>query len=286
VSARGNLGLDQDYQPATPPPATLAAEGDVEAWRQMLAFDSKGQLRTNAGNATLILTHDPEWAGRLAYNELADSVVWRNAPPDLEGFKTARRGAVLEEADFTDVQHWFLRIRGANFARAAIEEAIVRAAKNCRFNPLTSYLSALRWDGTPRLDSWLTTHCGADDTPYTRTVGRLWMIGAVARAFKPGCQVDHMLVLEGAQGIGKSHVTRTLGGEFHLGSAPDLRQKDAALILQGHWIVECGELAQLHRAGAQRTKDFLTQTVDTYRAPYERTVQRRPRSCVFVGTTN
>jgi predicted P-loop ATPase len=286
VSARAKLGLDQDYRIAQPVPSASSDGVGDEAWRNMLAFDTKGQLRTNAGNATLILTHDPDWAGRLAYNEFADSVVWRQAPPELEGFKGAVQGAALQEADFTDVQHWFLRIRGANFSRAVIEEAIVRAAKNRRFNPLTRYLDDVHWDGTPRLDTWLVEHCGAAATPYTSTVGRLWMIGAVARAFKPGCQVDHMLVLEGAQGIGKSHVTRTLGGEFHLGAAPDLRQKDAALILQGHWIVECGELAQLHRAGAQRTKDWLTQTVDTYRAPYERAVQRRPRGCVFVGTTN
>lgn len=288
AGARGRLGLDQDWAPRTSETTAVRHEpgGDDETWRRMLVFDSKGQLVNVAGNAALILTHDPEWSGRLGYNECADSIIWRKPPPALEGFKTATKGAVLEEVDFTDVQHWFHRVRGAKFSRQVVEEAIVRAAKNNRFNPLTKYLEALRWDGTPRLDTWLHDYCGADEATYTSTVGRLWMIGAVARAYRPGCQVDHMLVLEGAQGIGKSYVTRTLGGEFHLGSAPDLRQKDAALILQGHWIVEFGELAQLRGVGAQRTKDWLTQTVDTYRAPYEKTVQRRPRTCVFVGTTN
>src|SRR5262245_26422422 len=34
-----------------------------------------------------------------------------------------------------------------------------------RFHPVLDYLEALTWDQVPRLDRWLTTYCGADDTP-------------------------------------------------------------------------------------------------------------------------
>jgi predicted P-loop ATPase len=74
----------------------------------------------------------------------------------------------------------------------------------------------------PLLDSWLHTYLGvkveevaknASDekrqaaeakNAYVRQVGRKWLISAVARAYKPGCKVDHALILEGPQEAGKS----------------------------------------------------------------------------------
>ena len=56
--------------------------------------------------------------------------------------------------------------------------------------------------------------------------------------------------------------------------------------LAGSWIVEIGELDAFRGVASSRIKDFLTQCVDTYRAPYARQFQTRPRTVVFCGTTN
>jgi predicted P-loop ATPase len=37
------------------------------------------------------------------------------------------------------------------------------------------------WDGGPRLDTRLTVYFGAADAPYTRQVGRMFLISMVAR---------------------------------------------------------------------------------------------------------
>jgi predicted P-loop ATPase len=105
---------------------------------------------------------------------------------------------------------------------------------------------------------------------------------------QPGSQVDHVLVLAGQQGAGKTHTARILAleSEYFLGNLPDLRNKDAALVLPGRWIVELAELSAVRRAEVESTKSFITQCEDTYRPPYGRRSVSIPRQCVFLGTTN
>ena len=50
------------------------------------------------------------------------------------------------------------------------------------------------------VNTWLIDYFHAEDTPYTRAVGPRYLTSAVARIYRPGCKVDHPLVLEGPQG--------------------------------------------------------------------------------------
>jgi predicted P-loop ATPase len=81
-----------------------------------------------------------------------------------------------------------------------------------RFDPVLDYLTSLKWDGTQRLNRWLTTYLGADDTPLNRAFGRKFLIAMVRRAREPGCKFDFLLVLEGLQGSGKSTFAKILAG--------------------------------------------------------------------------
>jgi predicted P-loop ATPase len=59
------------------------------------------------------------------------------------------------------------------------------------------YLESLEHDGVSRLGTWLPEFMGA--MPNAE-VGRVMMIAAVARIFRPGCKVDTVPIFEGAQG--------------------------------------------------------------------------------------
>jgi predicted P-loop ATPase len=150
------------------------------------------------------------------------------------------------------------------------------------------YLNALQWDGTPRLDTWLITHCHADDTAYVRAVGRRFPISAVARIYQPGCKVDHMPILEGSQGKQKSEAIRTLAVQdaWFTDRLSHISTKDAQQEAGGTWLIEIAEMDALTRASSSSAKSYVTRRVDRFRPPYGKHIGTFPRQCVFCGTIN
>jgi hypothetical protein len=170
-------------------------------------------------------------------------------------------------------------------------QVIQHLAEGYRVNPLRAMMKNFRWDGTKRLDTWLPDFLGTKNTVYTRAIGRKWLISAVARAMDPGCQADHMLILEGAQGIGKSRALRILGGAYYTEYSGGVKgggtgHKDMVAVIVGKSIVEMSELAAMRRADMESLKAMLTTTVDDVRLSYERDAKAYPRTCVYAGTTN
>ena len=170
--------------------------------------------------------------------------------------------------------------------RDAIDSAVRLVADENKYNGLTNWLDSLAWDGVPRLDSWLIDYVGATDNEYIRCVGRKWLIGAIARAYQPGCKFDYMLVLEGLQGMGKSTLFAVLSNGWFLDDLKSFEGREAAEKLQGTWIVEVAELNGFKKSDSEAIKSFITRQVDRYRPPYAKFAVDRKRSCVFAGTTN
>jgi putative DNA primase/helicase len=157
-------------------------------------------------------------------------------------------------------------------------------------HPVRAYLAGLEWDGVPRLSLWLTTYLGAYDAPpeYVHAVGRAWLISLVARAMRPGCQVDHLLILEGPQGARKSSALRALVPDpaWFTDNISALGTKDSAQDLRGKWLIELSDLSAMKRTEVERIKAAISHPVDHYRPSYGRYSRDFPRQCVFAGTTN
>lgn len=256
-------------------------------WEQELVYDHKNRVDAGVpGNAMLLIANLDEWRGCLQFDAFANRITWVKKTPTVAGMPSPTGDLNDEHVIF--VQQWLAKYRGVKFAKTAVQDALVAAGKSNRIHPLQDYLNGLPdWDGVPRLSTWLTTYLGAASNTYTQTVGQLWMIAAIARAMAPGCQADYALVLEGPQGAGKSSAVRILAGQWYLGSLPDLNNDVRAMdAINGHWIVEMGELDAMRGTAITRVKNFLTQVSDCYRASYARFKETHQRGCIFIGTTN
>ena len=259
-------------------------------WKQQLNTTRAGTIANDYENILRAFRKSPQFEGSLRYNRRTKLIEIHKAPP----WRPEMQGVGLwEDADATLGAAWLAAEGFPKIKPAEIHAVVEAVAQGQGYDPLLEYLGALEWDGVERLDGWLGRYCGVvvsspGREAYARTVGRCWMVGAVARAFLPGCKMDTVLILEGAQGIRKSTALAVLGGKWFAEFTIDLSHggKDALLSLASPWIVELAELNSLRRAEAKQIKSFLSATSDRYRTPYGRVVKDVPRGLVFAGSIN
>lgn len=173
-----------------------------------------------------------------------------------------------------------------NFAWTAIQGI---AAANT-VDPARDRLAALEsaWDGTPRLDKWLSATCGVPNDAYHRAVSRNVIGSMVRRIRQPGCKADLSLVLIGPQGTGKSTLAATLALEpsyftdnVRLGD----EAKELVLSLAGKCVAEISEMGA-RTADINAIKAMLSRQTDAGRTAYARSVTERPRRNIFICSTN
>jgi len=241
---------------------------------------SEGKPYATLSNAVAILETDPAWgATALRYNAFASRVEVKGQP-------------VTDEAE-TGIALWMARVYGLELATQKASEAIRYVAHRRSYHPVRELLELLVWDRKPRLHRLLDYYLGAGNTDLNAELSIRWAIGAVARALRPGTKLDQVLILNGAQGIGKSTALRilgTIGGRFpewFSDSAIDFGHKDAyEAIHSGVWIWELAELASVGPRDAETVKMFLSSSQDRYRASYARNPVVKRRSVCFVGSSN
>ena len=259
----------------------IAADDVTRDWKEMLKKKKKIPL-PNMYNAAVALTFHELFHRSLAFNELTNVIEITRPIRNIEMHVPAEWSDKHDVAFAIWLQHQDIEVSAETASRAA-----GYVARRNPFHPIRDYLQSLRWDGTPRIHNWLQEYLGVEDSTYSRTVGSKWLISAVARVFRPGCKADHMLILEGHQGIGKSSALEVLAGRYFTDAVGNMSDKDAALAVQRVWIVEVGELSSFKKTSeVEHIKGFITRSTDRIRPPYGRYVQEMARQCVFAGTTN
>jgi predicted P-loop ATPase len=257
-----------------------------------LILNSKGMPVANVANVITKLRTDTAWQNVVALDAMAAKIMLRKPIPDAGGRKPNDfRPRPMTDADVIKATQWFQHNDFPAIRKETVADGMAAVAAERSFDPLAEHLRSLRWDGVPRIGTWLKDYCRAvidENQPeaYVSAVGRCWLISAVARALRPGCKADSALVLVGPQGIGKSTAARILAYQWFSDALPAVHSKDAADHLRGVWIVEFGEMATASRADVEELKAFVTRTVERFRPAYGRIEVEYPRRNVFFGTSN
>jgi hypothetical protein len=166
-------------------------------WFGKCAVDGRGRPYPNLQNAMIALRNDPNYKDAFKHDEMVRAVV---LVQPIEGNADFRPRPVTD-VDVSALQER-LQIAGLrHLGKETTHQAVDLRADECRFHPVRDYPESLRWDRTERVGSWLADYLGVVRTHYAGAIGRMFLISMVARIYRPGCKVDHMMVLEGPQSL-------------------------------------------------------------------------------------
>ena len=259
--------------------------GEDFDWLSRLATHPKtGRPLATVDNVRMILENDPLLKGLIYHDDFSDRPMVCGQLP-WEKFAFDGRHRLWRDGDDAGLRGYMESHYGIGTKNSVLDGFAVYAL-NHRVNFLKDYLTGLRWDGVPRVDTLLVDYFGAEDNIYSREAIRKCLVGAIARLMHPGTKFDQMLILAGPPGAGKSTFWRMLGMKWYQESLYTFEGREAAELLQGYWIVECGELAGMTKSERNAVKQFISRCEDTYRAAYGRRTENYPRRCLLVGTTN
>lgn len=296
--------------PSTPRPAIgnihslhgdpIPLRDELDDYRSHFITDEHGKIKSNVSNNYFwMLRGHPETRGLFAWNDVAQSEFVMARPPWHADSSAAWPDRALTEADIFQAMTWMER-QSLKLRKNDARDVIRNIASLTRYNPVWDYLAGLRWDGCPRLQggAWegdtvpplSTEYLGAPDDPLYGTFVTKWHIAAVARAFRPGCKADTMIIFESDQGKKKSTYLRTMatinGHEYFADSIGDITGAGSIMLLQGCWIIEVAELSGFDRKEVGHIKAWLSRTTDRYVPKYEGQPREVPRNYIVAGTHN
>jgi len=200
-------------------------------------------------------------------------------------------GKRLEDIELSTIR---ARMRQEGFiSMPAVEDVIRMEAGAHRFHPIQDYLreAGLAYDGKQHI-AFLAAHFVESTEPHKLFPFwlRRWLVGAAAKEFGDGYNEYAMLVLDGAQNLGKSHFAWWICSampDYFIENAIDTNEKDNLIRLIENWIWEVSELgATTRKSDVESLKAFITRRKVTVRRPWGKMDMVKPAMASLIGTVN
>jgi predicted P-loop ATPase len=250
-------------------------DGGYQLWKPNPKVESLVPCFSEA-NLHLFFSRHEDWGDRLRFNI-------RTQFPEIDTLEVDDHRSYRALAQ----SHAFLRWEKRAYSVKTVQAVVQAVAEKNSYDPVAEWLRAQQWDGTKRVDR-LTEMLGLEDSPFTRRCLKRWLIGVAARALRPGCRFQNMLLLLGPQGRQKSNLLERLAvrKEWFHESHIELQNKEGYITLDRKWIVEFAELDALRKVDVEKVKAFISESNSNYRSPYARKAEDHPRHFGLAGTAN
>lgn len=252
---------------------------------QELRRNKSGIADGAMSNISRVLLGDHRVSGIFRYNDLYEDCFIVKEPP--WGGKINR---ACVKNDEIQLKNWLTSESGHRMTDPTVQhiyEAIRNESLRNKYHPVKDWLYSLKWDGVPRVQSFCSAVFGVvGDEDYYKGVSRMLLYGSTARALYPGCKFDHMIVLVGKQGIGKSLFVHRMYEPWDGELMTDIsKYEEVCIQLKGLWGVEFPELNRMGKH-PDALKALISSPSDNYRAKYERNAVKALRGWIPIGTTN
>lgn len=247
-----------------------------DEWIGQLSRNNEGYIRNTIPNYVKILENDEDFKGKFRLNAHSKRVEVKSE----DGYHG------LINLDISKIKFRIEDEYGI-YSKDKLSDALDIVASEDTYHPIKEYIESLKWDGIKRIDTAFADYFGAKETPYNAMCMRLVLLGAIERVYEPGCKFDPMLIIKGAQGLGKSTFFRYICGDdrFYQGNFKDIDKTFE--LTNGKWICEMAELKVLKKEdNREAIKSFLTQVCDTHTLKYKPHPEDYPRQFICIGTTN
>lgn len=256
------------------PPTPSGTMAVPAATAYTVTFDRQGRVESTLANIAYLLRENTDYRHNIRYDEFTDQIVVLGKP--------------LTDDLITQLRIAFEQQRVQPPSKDTVRDAIERVARENAYDSAQDWLNACRWDGVPRVERFMAVYCGTDDNEYARSVGTYLWTGLAARVLDPGCQVDMVPVLVGAQGLRKSSAVAAIAPAPDYFTEVPLNEKDADLArkMRGKVIGEIADMHGLTTRDVNAIKAFITTRYDKWVPKYKEFSTIAGRRLVFVGTCN
>lgn len=244
---------------------------------------ANGPKANSINNAVMALDYDPILSGALAYNEFTWEIVLTRDIPQLH----IHAGQMLD--DYTSlIMAELEQVWQITFADRTVTHGVITYSHEHTFNPMKDYLNdaLLVWDGVRRINSFMHTFLGVEESQITSLIMQTWLVGAVTKVFEPDAKFDYVLDLVGGQGAGKTTMLEKLAVGYYTDQFNDFKDKDGYQNMLRSWIVNDDEMTATANSTFEELKKFISARTLEFRPAYGHNAVRRDKSFVVARTTN